>query len=448
MDYTGATDYLDSFTNLERGALDRQAREAISLDSVRALAARLGHPERGFPSLHVAGTKGKGSTCAFAAAALRAQGLRVGLYTSPHLSDIRERIRIDDADISQSAFARLLTDMRPALDAMLARPIRERRPTYFEILTHLAFLWFAEERVDAAVVEVGLGGRLDATTILQPDVCGIANISYDHTAILGETLTLIAGEKAGIFKTGVPALSAPQVSEARAALERAAQAAGAPLTILEAGRDFGGEASAVDTPWPRPRGWTRLNDGRLVRAELNLRGAHQVENWALATRLAETFLARRGGRLGERAVVAGARDVVWPGRLEEFRRGGVSIFLDGAHNAASLQTILSEGRSRLPRARALTCVFGCARDKDVPGMLALLRAGPHAPNRVIFTDSANPRGLPPGELGAQFDAHADMCPDSSAALRRAMELSAPDGVVLVTGSLYLVGKLRAELARE
>jgi dihydrofolate synthase/folylpolyglutamate synthase len=293
MNYTQAVEYLNGFVNLERGPLDRSARAEISLDGVRELAGRLGNPHKSFASIHVAGTKGKGSTCAFAAAMLRAQGLHVGLYVSPHLEDLRERISIDGGMIPEADFARLLSACAPELEAMRQRPSGQRRPTYFEIVTHLAFAWFAAQRVDAAVLEVGLGGRLDATNIVEPEVCGIANISYDHTAILGETLTQIAGEKAGILKRGVPVVLAPQLPEATRTIMECAAAAGAPVETVGAEIAFGELDADHDAEWPLPRAWARFPDGREFRATLGLRGGHQVENWVLALRLADIFFRKK-----------------------------------------------------------------------------------------------------------------------------------------------------------
>ncbi len=406
MNYTQAADYLNGFVNLERGPLDRAARAAISLDGVRELAGRLGDPHKKFASIHVAGTKGKGSTCAFAASMLRAQGLRVGLYVSPHLEDVRERITIDGEKISEADFARLLTACAPDLEAMRNPPVGQRRPTYFEIVTHLAFAWFAEQRVDAAVLEVGLGGRLDATNIVAPEVCGIANISYDHTAILGDTLAKIAAEKAGILKRGVPAVTARQVPEAARTIKECADAAGAPLETISKEIAYGELDADSEEEWPLPRAWARLPEGTEYRATLGLRGGHQIENWALALRLADIFCRKQHrAPLTQDAVARGSREVVWPGRLEQVfldrdRVGtncGPAIYLDGAHNALSVKLALHEMRLHLKRS-PLVCLFGCARDKDVRGMLgAMLWRGVGA-DEIVFTDSGNPRGCRPEEL--------------------------------------------------
>jgi dihydrofolate synthase/folylpolyglutamate synthase len=455
MNYAEAIAYLDGFINLERGPLDRAARSVISLDSVRALSHRLGDPQRRFASLHVAGTKGKGSTCAFAASILREHGLHAGLYTSPHLEDVRERIAIDGEKIPEADFARILDGCRPALEELKNAPAGERRPTYFEILTHLAFSWFAEKEVDAAVVEVGLGGRLDATSIVQPAVCGITHISLDHTAILGDTVELIAREKAGIFKAGIPAVVAPQSGAVAEVLKECARNAGACIEFLNDSVEFkiseAENASNGNSEWPLPRAWARFADGREFDATLGLRGSHQLENWALALRLAQIFLSRqRGETLDPAAVAAGSRSVNWPGRLELFSlSSGVTAVLDGAHNVRSLTLAVNEFSTHLGKRRPRVCLFGCARDKDASGMLkAILES---RIDFVVFTDSGNPRSYPPEELATQWrevaDRGATFCRDSAEGFTRALEQSGETGAVLVTGSLYLVGKLRAECVR-
>ena len=463
--YTDALAYLDGFTNFERATPNRTGRKSITLERVFVLASRLGNPHLGFKSLHVAGTKGKGSTCAFAQSILSAAGYKTGLYISPHLQDVRERISIGGVPIPEEKFAALLTLATPVLEELRELPQGERRPTYFEILTHLAFAWFTEEKVDVALIEVGLGGRLDATNIIQPVACAICNISMDHVQILGDTLAQIAQEKAGIFKAGIPVVIAPQAPEAAAVLKEQAARVGAPLESV--GREL--IASLCVAPdidraeeWPLPLAALRLSDGTEFSARLGLRGNHQVENWALAVRLADRFhLSRTGEHIPQSVVEAGSRDVRWPGRLEEVTHladgtgsknsrmnARPRIFLDGAHNDHSLRIILDELRVHLPERTPLVVLFACAKDKDSDAMLrTMARAGEL---HVIFTHSGNVRGKNPEELAREWLKLSGQAPAAistcAAGFEMARRAAGENGLVLVTGSLYLVGAIKDALS--
>lgn len=457
MSYEEAVAYLDGFVNYERAPADAAKRGGMDLGRIRELAAALGNPHLKYPTIHVAGTKGKGSACAFTAAMLSAAGLKVGLYTSPHLEDVRERIVESGKKIGKPAFAMLLELCKPYLETMRKRPEGTRRPTYFEIMTHLAFLYFAARKVDVAVIEVGLGGRLDATNIVEPDVCGITNISFDHQNLLGGTLELIAKEKAGIFKQGVPVVSAPQQPQASAALEDAARKTMAPLEFV--GKDLTlavvpRKADDVHAPLKGCIAVLTAKDGWLARSELGLIGRHQAENWAVAVRLANLYFRKRHGKpLPERAVEKGGKEVYWPGRLEEIPRvsrpkESPRVFLDGAHNDHSIETVLSELHGLLPGRKRIVVLFGCAKDKDARSMFAKLQRQAAG---VVFTTSGNPRGNQPGDLAALWkelyhqDAPAQA--DLRAALAEADRMAGPEGIVLATGSLYLVGALKSLLSK-
>jgi dihydrofolate synthase / folylpolyglutamate synthase len=401
----------------------------LGLERVRAALAALGHPERRFPSLHVAGTNGKGSTCAFAAAALRAAGHRVGLYTSPHLVRVNERIRVDGVEIDDEVFGRRILEVlerHPAASSL----------TYFELGTVVAFWHFAQEAVDVAVVETGLGGRLDATTACQPLVTAITPVSFDHMEYLGHTLEAIAGEKAGILKPGVPAVVSHQAPQALAAIERRAGEVGAPL-LLE-GRDFALRAH----PDGRLSWW---GPGlSLDGLSLGLRGAHQWQNAAVAL-AALRELDTRGVRVPPEAARAGVREARWPGRLEELP-GSPPLLLDGAHNPAGMAVLL-DGLRSLYSGRRVHCVFGVVADKDRGPMLRALLP---ACTSVHLTPLDNPRSLPPERylaeaqaLCAQVLAHRSL----EDALAGARACSAPGDIVLCTGSLFLVGAVRSRARR-
>jgi dihydrofolate synthase/folylpolyglutamate synthase len=377
----------------------------------RALDA-LGHPERRYPVLHVGGTNGKGSTCAMAAAALAAAGLRAGLYTSPHLVRFNERIAVGGAEIDDAALAAAVEEVRRACPWHEAGGEGERL-TYFEFATLAGLVHFARAGIDVAVVEVGLGGRFDATTAIRPAVTAVARINLDHTQLLGDTVEQIAFEKAGIFKPGVPAVAhAHQPPGALETLRSEAARRGAPFEVA-------------------PAAW----DGPVA-----LRGPHQRGNAGLAAG-AIRALARTGVPVGEDALARGIATARWPGRLEEV--GGV--LLDGAHNpdgAAALAAALPV----LHPGRPVELVFGVLSDKDHAGMV---RALAPAARRLHLVAPATPRARPPADLlsdaralGAAADVHADLA-EALACARRA----ASDGaLVCVAGSLYLVGEARALLA--
>ncbi|XXF75779.1 bifunctional folylpolyglutamate synthase/dihydrofolate synthase [Myxococcaceae bacterium GXIMD 01537] len=402
----------------------------LGLERVREALEALGHPERRYPVLHVAGTNGKGSTCAFSAAALRAAGHRVGLYTSPHLVRVHERFNVDGRDISGEVLAQRVREVLERYPAAQAEPL-----TYFEFGTVLALWHFAQEAVDVAVLEVGLGGRLDATSACEPLVTAITPVSFDHMEYLGHTLAAIAGEKAGILKPGVPVVVARQEPEALAAIERAAERLGAPV-VLE-GRDFAveeGAGGALRYRGPR---------GAVEGLTLSLRGPHQRQNAAVALAcLGE--LGARGVAMSGEAARKGLSSARWPGRLEEVG-GQPPVLLDGAHNPAGVEVLL-EGLRTLYPGRRVHCVFGVVADKDrAPMMRALF---PTCAS-VHLTPLDTPRSLPPERY---VDEARALCPDATVhgslddAFQAALARAGTQDVVLFTGSLFLVGAVHARLA--
>jgi dihydrofolate synthase/folylpolyglutamate synthase len=454
--YEEAIAYLNGLINYERVAPDAAARARFSLDPVREVAARLGDPQLRFKAVHVAGTKGKGSVCAFVEAVLRAAGLRTGFYSSPHLCDFRERMRLNGRMIAPDRLAAVVERCRPFLTAGVSRFDASRPPTYFEALTQVAFLWFAEQGVEAAVVETGLGGRADATTIVVPVGCGLTSISRDHMRFLGESLAEIAGEKAGIIKPAVPVVSAPQPAEAEKVFVERARALNAPLERLgveisfrETRLGLDRELSPTGKDQP-PEAEVVFSDGRTYRAEPALWGAHQIVNWALAMRLADiAYQALRGTTLPEEAVRVGSAATRWPGRLEEAPWvSGPRVFLDGAHNDASVAGVFAALKARLPH-RVPTAVFGCAADKDVPAMMAILAQEAHG---AVFTDAGHPRSASPKQLAEEWrrrtKGFAACVEDPLEALSVAKNYAGKSGCVLALGSLYLVGRLRKVVGLE
>ncbi|HET7753027.1 MAG TPA: folylpolyglutamate synthase/dihydrofolate synthase family protein [Anaeromyxobacteraceae bacterium] len=383
----------------------------LGLERMQRALDSLGHPERGLRVLHVAGTNGKGSTCAMAATALASAGHAVGLYTSPHLVRFNERIVARGAEISDEELARLIGDIRRACPwHEVAGP---ERLTYFEFATLLALLRFAEARVDAAVLEVGLGGRWDATNVITPLACAVSRIGLDHVETLGPTLDAIAREKAGIFKQGVPAVTlASQPPEALAALREEASARGAPLEAV---------AAVYDGP-------------------IALRGPHQRENAALAA-AALALLDRAGLAVPPEAARRGIATASWPGRMEEI----AGVFLDGAHNPDGARA-LAAALQELPGGSASEIVLGVLGDKDVAGILDAL--APVARSLHVVTPPS-PRARPAADTaaiavarGLNAHAHASLEEAVDCARRAGAARSAP---VCIAGSLYLVGAARAAL---
>ncbi|HEY6002279.1 MAG TPA: folylpolyglutamate synthase/dihydrofolate synthase family protein [Anaeromyxobacter sp.] len=383
----------------------------FGLERVERALDALGRPERSYPVLHVAGTNGKGSTCAMAAAALAAAGHRVGLYTSPHLVSFSERIQVAGAPIDDGALAAVVDEIRRACPWHEAGEEAERL-TYFEFATLAGLLHFARSRVDVAVVEVGLGGRFDATNAVLPRVAAVARIGLDHTQLLGDTVEQIAFEKAGIFKPGVPAVvHALQPPGALETLRGEAVRKGAPFVVAPA-----------------------EYEGRVA-----LAGPHQRGNAALA-RAALRELARAGVALSEEAMSRGIATARWPGRLEEI--GGV--LLDGAHNPDGAAALAAALRALHP-GRPVELVFGVLSDKDHAGMLGALA---DAVRRFHVVAPATPRARSATEIRALARARgleADAHPSFSEALSCARRAAGDGALVCVAGSLYLVGEARALL---
>jgi dihydrofolate synthase/folylpolyglutamate synthase len=401
----------------------------LGLDTTRELLAGLGHPERRFSSLHIGGTNGKGSTAAIVASVLQAAGYRVGLYTSPHLVDFRERIQVAGAPIEEERVAELTASLREAAGESLD-------PTFFEFTTAMAFQHFAEAGVDVAVVEVGLGGRFDATNVLTPVASAITNVALDHQEYLGHSIPAIAFEKAGIVKPGVPVIVGRVDDDAAAVIEGVATERGASLYRLA--REFHAEGSCARFRYAgRERAWDELG--------CPLEGRHQLDNAACALALLEVA-SGRGVPVVEAAVRKGLRQVRWEGRLETVERRPWLV-LDGAHNPAAASVVaayLGEFRREHGGARVIA-VAGMMRDKDREEFFARLL--PQA-DEIIVTQARVPRAAAPHELGASVAAcgrTAQVVPDPHDALALARRMATPDDLILVTGSLMLVGEVKALL---
>jgi len=432
MTFSEAKDYLFGLVDYERTPAQVATAAYLNLDRMRELLARAGDPQRVLRCVHIAGTKGKGSTAAMTARILRAAGRRVGLYISPHLIDFRERMRIDDALIGEEEFTRLMEEMRPTVEAMRERGMT---PTFFEVCTLVALLWFARSGVDTAVLETGMGGRLDATNAVEPLATAITTLALDHTVELGETLELIAAEKAGIIKPGVPVVSAPQEAAATEVIARTAAARGSSLYRV------GGEIRILPGAGPALYGQRFTIAGRLdVYPDLDcpLLGEHQQINAAMAVGLAEC-LREAGEPIDARAIREGIARVEWPGRLQVLRERPL-VVLDGAHDPAAMEALLA-ALDRHYAGYPRTYLLSFLREKDWPRMLRRLAPGAR---RFAFAASASPRSVSPDELAAEAMALGVPCittPDITTALRTVFDTTPRDEMIVVTGSLYAVGEV-------
>jgi len=412
MNYDASVRYLLSLGR-ELAAPTQAAAAKFDLENISVLAERLGRPDRAYPSAHIAGTNGKGSTAAFLESILRRAGFRTGLNTSPHLEKINERIRINGTEVSDEAFAETFTRIRGVIEELLAAGKLRAHPTYFECVTAMAFEYFARERVEFAVFEVGLGGRLDATNILSPVVTIITRIDFDHENFLGHSLREIAGEKAGILKPEVPLVLAEQRPEAREVILARAQELGCPVT----------EAS----------------DQRSLEISPSLPGRFQLQNAQNAVAAARV-LQNRGYRIPADAITDGISNTVWPGRLEKLQ-SNPDVYLDGAHNpsaAFELATFLEQNFA----GRKIWLLFAALRDKAVDEVAGLLF--PRA-EEVILTAPRTSRAISPAQLAEIAGHHAarfSVIPEAEQALDYALSKAAPDDAIFITGSLYLVGQLR------
>jgi dihydrofolate synthase/folylpolyglutamate synthase len=437
MTYQEAIAYLYSLTDYEKTRIERYSPATFDLGRVERLLAAVGNPHTHFPALHIAGTKGKGSTAAMIESCLRAAGYSTGFYTSPHLHTFRERIQVAGQKIAREEVVALVEEIRPLI---------EHTPgvTTFEAITAIGFLYFARTGVDVAAVEVGLGGRLDATNVMTPAVSVITSLSLDHTYLLGNTLAEIAYEKAGIIKPGVPTVSAPQRAEAIQVLEKVSQERGSPL--IEVGRDWDYEAGAADFEGQsfsirRVAGGGSELDGEYW---MPLLGRHQLENGASAIAALEV-MRERGFRIPAEALREGMRNVQWPGRLEILSREPL-VVVDCAHNPYSAQVLRQALEEWFP-GRRWVLIFGASTDKDIPGMLRELAP---VSEYVIVTRSNHPRAATPIELAdavAAVGGGAEVSVSVRKSLRRGLAVMDPGSGLLVTGSIFVVADAREEWAR-
>jgi len=430
--YTEALRVLLNRYDVERQEQPPYAERVWRLDRMRELLSALGDPHTQYPSVHVAGTKGKGSTTAMIASILRASGYRTGMYTSPHLHSFRERIQIDGAPIPELDLQRWATSLQP----MLAE---RRGVTVFEAITALAMAYMAEQQVDVGVFEVGLGGRLDATNVLTPRVSVITSVSMDHMQVLGDTLAQIAREKAGIVKPGVPVISAPQQPEALEVITAVAQEQRAPITVIGSdwtwrptrGQATDGQWLAISSPESASVTWPELY--------IPLLGQHQLENATVAV-AAAWELQRQGMSVTIDTIRQGLATVRWPGRMEVLGRSPW-VVADGAHNVYSMQQLAQSLRSHFAWGR-VHLIFGASVTHEPQSLLheLLPLADTITMTRADHPKASDPHWLQETALG--LGRSVDTAPTPLQALEGALAKAAPEDLVLATGSLFLVADVR------
>ena len=475
MSYAAAVDQLYALGHELAPVSSPASRRKFELAHMRKLAAALGDPQRRFQSVLIAGTNGKGSTAATLASILASAGYRTGLYTSPHLIKVNERVQLSvptlpseyaSSDLPMSAgpstlmpisdedFARHYFHVDTAAKQLVENGALPQAPSFFEMLTGMAFLYFAERHADLVVLEVGLGGRLDATNIVDPLLSIITDIAMDHQEYLGSTIAEIAREKAGILRSGGVLITLPQHPEANRVLGEVA----AELTELRAVSAVPFMPSpadlldqAEDNLLPANRYGVELDGSRIV-VDSPLRGQHQQRNLALALAAVYELRNTHGYKIPDTAVEQGIRETIWPGRLELIpTKGGPMLLVDVAHNPAGAWTLRS-ALAQLPEKMPRTLLFSCLRDKDLDQMSQILfplfdstSADPERANdHVVLASVDNPRAAPVEDLLAaahnlRVPAHA--APHVSAALAQARQVTPPGGIVVATGSIYLVGEV-------
>lgn len=432
--------YLDSRVNFERSRVLNS--ETFKLDRMGALVKELGDPHLAVPVVHIAGSKGKGSTCAMLESSLRLSGYTTGLFTSPHLTDIRERVRINGAMVDPETFTLALAECKDAASAITKE---HGQATYFELITAVAFVVFAQQAVDLVILETGLGGRLDCTNVARPVVVGLTDIQLEHTDVLGATLKEIAGEKAGIMKHGVPAISVPQSDDVIEAFREHAERVGSELSVLGEDILYTARFQSTSTRSAHPNICVGSGDGCFEHMSVPLLGEHQGANCGLALAII-LELREHGFDLPEQQVIAGLGQTPRDGRLE-LVNDRPRVMIDGAHTPESVRQTLKAAAQEV-RYDSMTVVFGCSSDKRIDEMLEHFKT---RVDKVIFTQASNnPRAMAASQLAGRYTERTgrscNQCDTPIEAVRMAGKSLGPSDLLLVMGSFYLAGEVKALFA--
>ncbi|MBN2590457.1 MAG: bifunctional folylpolyglutamate synthase/dihydrofolate synthase [Sedimentisphaerales bacterium] len=434
--YKKAIEYLFDRTDYEKAEVVRYNVTTFSLERMEKLLSLLGNPHVKFPTVHIAGTKGKGSTATMLARMLEANGYKVGLYTSPHLLDLQERIAVDSELITENEIRDLLNRAHAPVEKMS----KTDPPTFFEIFTALAFMHFVDKAVDIAVIETGLGGRLDSTNVIQPQVVGITSLSFDHMTQLGDTIDKIAMEKAGVIKKGVPVITVQQDPAAMSVLKAQAISVKTDLIVTGSDIDFSHRFETSREHGPHTRICLTTPTSKFEHLRVPLHGKHQAINCGLALAMLDK-LRSLGYKIDNDKAAAGLDKVSLPGRMEIIYNDP-RIMIDAAHNAASIRALIHAIGQNIPY-DSMIVIFGCNSDKDVWGMLRELQYGA---DKVIFTRSNSPKAVSPSDLA---DIYTEICgkmcqyaPSLGQALQIANSAVSREDLICITGSFYLIGQAK------
>ena len=434
--YKQAMSYLFEKTDYEKEERLRYNVTTFNLNRMKKLLSLVGNPHKKIATVHIAGTKGKGSTATMIARMLEANGYKVGLYTSPHVISIHERITVNNKMISENA----LLDLLNRVFASVEKLSKDDSPTFFEILTAITFIYFLDKEVDIAIVETGLGGRLDSTNVIKPEVVGITSLSIDHQAQLGSTLAQIAKEKAGVFKTGVPIVTVEQKPEAMRVLRTEAATLKAPISITGGDIDFSCRFEASPEHGPHTRICLTTPTSKFEHLRVPLHGRHQATNCALALAIIDK-LKSSGYEIDIDKAAEGLDKVSLLGRMEIICEDP-RILIDAAHNADSIEALILAIGQSIPY-DSMVVIFGCNKDKDVEGMLDKLQYGA---DKVIFTRSTSPKAMSPDKLAEIYtQLCGKMCQSASSlgeALRLANSAIGKEDLICITGSFYLIGQAK------
>jgi dihydrofolate synthase/folylpolyglutamate synthase len=437
--YEQALDFLYNRINYERVQSSFYSAGDFKLNRMRGLLELLGNPQDQIPAVHIAGTKGKGSTAVMTASILRSAGFRVGLFTSPHLSKFEERIQVNGQQPTEAEVVDLVNQLLPAV-AELDQQLGGMSPTYFELTTAMGWLFFRQQNSQIAVLEVGLGGRLDATNVCHPEVCVITSISRDHTHLLGSELQQIAREKAGIIKLGIPVVSGVLNSPAKEAIEEVCGQRNAALRLLSRDVHFRFETQSNDSEFVEIAiQETGAED--LTHLPVPLLGEHQAHNAALAV-MAIKELSKKGWTVSADAIRDGLRRVHWPARIEVVARNPTTI-IDAAHNWASVSALVRTLDQQFPNQRRIA-IFAATQDKDIAGLLRQLL--PQFETIILTCYRSNPRGVPAEQLFALARSlggrYVHLATHPQEAWNLATQLALPEDLICISGSFFIAAELR------